>query len=711
VWRCRLTAKTRYWKAPADGHFSLASISWLFGTLILVQCAGLVIPGHLSWGFNYWRSVSIEVAVVVLGLGLIIMHPALNIGLAKGVARTFSSVSNNISRLHRPSVLIVVSLLLFLLFYLFRSRAHVYGDGFLALDVASTPLELWPFNEYFMKPLSMLLYRFMIFFVAPLINVGSANILSALNAGAGLAGFWALFRLSRLLVSGTGRQWFMLTGSLAGGNVVLFFGYIEYYPLAIVLALWSLVFSIGYLRGQNRLWPALLVSIIATGVHLFAAPTVVLAIIAGWISPGKDRDIKRRLSFLRANLTVVGLSVVAAALFQLSNHEGPVITLWPTQSASYWAFGFSHLLDIANEILLVAPLGLIGLVVALFRYRKSKPVGPTENLLISISLFLFLLSFWINPELGAARDWDLLSFFGFPFSLWGAFALLKALPKQVNTTGMLIQVLVVGLVIVVPNLYEKNNLVVAAERLDDILWHDPHYQKDYRQAYNSYHWGGTLIKDVGNLERSIRHLKRAAEVVDAPARRYASLASAYHRKGLVDSAYIYYHRALAKDPGNEKILSNVSVLELKAGRVDRLLALAQRAVEVNPGSGGNHHLLAFAYSRLGTQDSALVHSRLANKLMPETKRLVMQPGRIHGMMNQQDSAYHHIMRALELAGPERFDKRDYFALFSSALSIGQFDQARRAMAAIERLQPEAIDDNNSLWRVLDEAIDSAGQGN
>lgn len=693
----------------AHHDVALRTVGWLFGGIILIQIGGLFLPLHLSWGFNYWQLFPIEVAAVVLGLALIAVHPGLYINAAPGINRFISAVSRATGRRHTLLVSFAVSVLLFALFYLYRSRAHVYGDGLLLLEVAQTPIEYWPFNEYFRKPLSMLLYRFWLFYLPSVLEVSPANIIGAFNAAAGLVGFWALFRLSRLMASEVSHRLFLLLACLASGGLILFFGYIEYYTWAVSLSLWSLALSIGHVKGQNRLWPALLVAIVATGFHLFAAPMIAIVLIAWWINGRETRTVRYKFSFWKLNLLLAGLSLTVAVIFQLSDFGEPVLKVWSGARGDYWAFGLSHLFDMANEIILIAPLGLIGLVLVIIGSKKSESFEPAENLLISAGLFFFLFSFWINPELGAARDWDLLSFFGFPFSLWGAIVLLKRLPDKTKTSALLIPVLLVGLVTVVPNLYEKNDLKMAAERLSSVLWHDLHYQGEYRQAYNSYHWGGIMIKDVGEVDYSVRYLQRAAGVENAPARRFATLASAYQRQGFQDSAYIYFHRALAKDPGNERILDILVRYESRANRLDQVLALSKRAVAANPSSAHINHLVAFAYIRSEKLDSALAYSRRADECLGGDWQFVMQLGKIHGMMVQHDSAFYHLRRALELAGPEKYGKQDYFALFSSALFIGQYEQARQAMRNIERLQPNAIEDNRSLWKVLEEAIDSAAQ--
>ena len=694
----------------AQSPSSATTIGWFFAVIVLIQIAGLFIQPYLGWGFDFWRLFPLPVSVVVLGFALLIMTPISQSRGVSGITHILDPVTHLIGRWNRALVVSAVSLLLLALFYLLRSRAHVYGDGYLAIEVATTPIKYWPLSEYFMKPLSLILFRFWTVLLSPAPDTSPAYIISALDALAGVISFWALYRLSRLLVTGVGRQWFLLLGSLASGSVVLFFGYIEYYTWPVCLVLWSLAFSVGYLKHRNRLWPAFITAIIGVGFHFFALPVLALSVVAWWISPNKHGAVARGFSFRAANLALVVLSCVAAVAYQLGGLQGPVLAVWPDINHHYWAFSPSHLLDILNEILLVAPLGLVGLILTAFGNRKEEAVDLAGNAILSVSLFLFLLTFWINPMLGAARDWDLLSFFGLPFSMWGVYTLLKHLPERVKMPGLLVQVLVLSLILLVPNLYEKNNLSVAAERLDSVLWQDSHYQEDYRQANNSRQWAGTLMRHVGNTRKAIRYLKRSAEAVATSSDKYAALASAYNRIGVDDSAYFYYRKAFELDPGNERLLMILSDYEHKANRPDRLLALARKAVEANPGSSANHYLLSYVYGRIGMADSALVHARLADKLKPNSKRIVTQLGIIHGILGQPDSAYYYLSRALEIAGPQNFSKSDYLALMASAIKSGRFDKARLVLQAIERLQPGAVDENNSLRKTLDEAVDRARNG-
>jgi len=680
---------------------------WLLSGLVAIQIGGLFLPVQFSWGFNYWQLFPLPISLVILILALIMVQPLGFRQLSHAVERLVSNLSKAIGRQNRTFVFLIVSLILLALFYFFRSRAYIYGDGFLVLEVVETPFEYWPLSEYFMKPLSMLSLRAIVYYLQPVLQISPVIIVGVINALAGVAGFWAILHLARSLTEDPVERLLLLFGSLAGGGVIMFFGYMEYYPWAISLMLWSLSLSVGYLKGNHRLWPAWLIAIIATGFHFFTSPAIIAAALAAWINPHHKNKSPRPVPWGKINLSLIALSILAAAGFQLLKIQGPILSPWPITDHNYWVLNPNHLLDIFNELILVAPIGLVGLTLFISRKVKATAVKPTTNLLFTISLFIFLLTFWINPELGAVRDWDLLSFFSIPFSLWGILYWLRS--SETKASSSLVPLLVISLIYIVPNLYEKNHPDIAVNRLDNILWLDPHYQTDYRQAYNAYHLATALISDMDLKEPSLRYLRRAAAAENSSARTDATLAYTYYHLDQTDSAFVYFNRALSKDPGNEEYVNVMAQYELDHQNYDKALAITRQGVEVNPGSDRINDLMALVYANLKEYDSALIYGRRATELTPDNWQFEMQLGRIHGLMLQFDSAYQHVTQALKLAGPDKFKKRDYLAFFACSIATGRLEQAHRAIQIIERLQPKAVEENRSLRETYQRALNSQDQ--
>ncbi len=97
-----------------------------------------------------------------------------------------------------------------------------------------------------------------------------------------------------------------------------------------------------------------------------------------------------------------------------------------------------HWRDVLNELTLIAPLGLVALLVggvagALRGFRWDARLSFLAVATAGMAVFVTL---W-NPDLGAARDWDLYAPAAFPLTLFGALLLCRTLrPDEVETASV-----------------------------------------------------------------------------------------------------------------------------------------------------------------------------------------------------------------------------------------------------------------------------------
>ena len=703
-------AKGRRKTRQARASFAIPPVLIPPGAIFILYLLGSYLPPHWSWGFDYWRLVPSGLALVVLCLAFTTLLPGVREKLSAALEPLFTSISRSAKKLNRTLLVTGVSILLFLLFMIFRSQAHVYGDGFLVLDITTNPYEQYPFSEYYMKPLVILFYRAMYALLAGLMDVEPVKLMAAISAVGGVLGFWSLYSTCRMLTSRAVERWFVLLCALSGGGVILFFGYIENYTWPVALSLWTVTFTIGHAKGKNGIWPALLAGAVGTGFHIFVLPFLAVAVLTWWAVPRHQRSAP--IPFARINTGAVILSALIVLAVQIFTVESVFVRLWPTADNGYWVLGASNLLDMLNESILIAPIGVVVVVMLLLKLSGRGKRSLEENLLISFVVFSFLVSFWINPELGAARDWDLLSFYGFPLSLWAGLHVTARNENLFRTATPLVPVAAVVLLALIPNLAEKNSLETAATRLDRVLWHDPHYSADYGQGYNASMWAGTLVNNVGDFVLPTRYLVRAARAEGAPERVFAALGAIYARRGVSDSACAYYSRALEmKPPENDELLNVLVSFEIELGRYDQALIHARQSVQINPGRAENYRRLGLVLTRLDRFEEALGPYRQAWQMEPEEFSRWLNLGMVHGRLEDYDSAHYYLTHALELAGAEAFKPADYYALFSCSVAIGEFEDARLSVDALERMGAGTAEEIGYLRTVLEQAIDSAGAQN
>ncbi len=275
----------------------------------------------------------------------------------------------------------------------------------------------------------------------------------------GLACWLGRNRAERMLVAGL---------VLTLGTMQLFFGYIENYSLMTVGVLLYAWLALAALRGKIALaWPA---TVLAT-THAFHPSTIILAPSLIYLAvlmidrrpleqhqgrapePAAGRTPRKgRISWQQALLSLaVPYALVFAGVVALltAGHHGldallgadfpgggdrqwfvPLLKV-TTRWQHYTMFSWAHLLDIANQQLMSAPMIWPSLIlVTLLAWRTLPSNDQTFRLLAFMALSYLLLTLTWNPDYGGQRDWDLFSPAAVPAALLLAYVLPRALPER-----------------------------------------------------------------------------------------------------------------------------------------------------------------------------------------------------------------------------------------------------------------------------------------
>jgi|GEM_PF-539027 len=224
------------------------------------------------------------------------------------------------------------------------------------------------------------------------------------------------------------------------GTIEFGFGYLENYAF-VTVALLALFWQMARcLQGRGS--PAVVAALwVVAGVcHLQAllvGPAVVYTLVRALREPGNSRRVWRTLlaGLLTAAL-LLGLFLAAGYdlghLFRGAWTRGnnPYM-LVPLRSAeTYTLFSLTHLLNVVNEHLLVAPvvLPLLGLVAA-FHWRRMPWRDPLAVALALGAAGLVLFASTLYPDLSAAMDWDLFAPAALPYTLLAGYLFARAVPE------------------------------------------------------------------------------------------------------------------------------------------------------------------------------------------------------------------------------------------------------------------------------------------
>ncbi len=370
--------------------------------LTILNVAGAFAPhAEATWAIAYPKTIPAGARALIALAGPIVAMALASRAASRTAAHARTAVIA-IARAPWPWMALLLAL------HVFLPNTHPYGDAvrFYRFIPGATGPEA-------NAPLSFEAHRFL----ARLFPDDLVFAFSILAAIGGLIAVPGLFRLARALFPAEHdgyRRTLFLAGMAGTGAWQIYAGYVEHYHVQLALVFWGLAFLFAAeqcdpsprtdgdtARARNQTTIAALLLGLAAAWNLSAA----------WIAPLPALVAYRRGGVaLAARALAFTLLPVAATLALVAMAYGPA------QVAASYAGGFhplatpfagfmpvsewfsrAHVLFLANEALLVAPI-------AVALGAAAAPRTPARLALLALSA---LFAFTWNPRLGWAKDWDL----------------------------------------------------------------------------------------------------------------------------------------------------------------------------------------------------------------------------------------------------------------------------------------------------------------
>ncbi|MEQ8766184.1 MAG: hypothetical protein RL885_19865 [Planctomycetota bacterium] len=460
--------------------------------------------------------------------------------------------------------------------WLLRSRNTELGDADMLFQHVIFDTHLYGFNtypdEYLTRIVSSITYRFL----HETLHLSFEDSYAAISIAWGLA-FWSFVRrLASTWFPGRPAARAVLMGIFLGaGTMQLFFGYLEYYSgVAALIVLYALA-TYRAAGGQvGIVFPALTLGT-ALAFNSFTSCLVPSLALLAFLTARQLRG-----SLLRTILAV-GLAALPILLtwlwleargYDVSDHHFTksnavrgrfIFLVRPTDKFYlYSTLDPRHLLDLFNALVLAAAPGIGACVAALSLGGRRLPLGRATIVLMTMAAGLLGFVFVVNPDLGPARDWDLLGFGGLGLSLLGGFALPFALPDDRALRRVGGTLLLSGLAITVPFLI--HNATTSGRdwnRLEHTVneqllqWgrerdaHTLHEVTHLRRAEHSLGLAfGALLEQAPELHVHLDEPNAAARI----ALHYADREVPASARELLEAARADYLEALTMQPDNAK---------------------------------------------------------------------------------------------------------------------------------------------------------------
>ncbi|MBI5711736.1 MAG: hypothetical protein HZC42_15745 [Candidatus Eisenbacteria bacterium] len=363
-------------------------------------------------------------------------------------------------RARRRRVMVAIMMGAAALFWLFRTRHLLLGDG---LPLTARVLEggsfhpLEPLTAWLQARVHALARRLFATPGAPSWRVAwDALALGSVVAGALFVPVaWALARELAAARAGATAALVLLV-LLAQGYVQLFFGYVENYTWYTLALACYLLAALRHLGGRWPLAAPGAALVLALALHLSAAammPSFAVLAARGLMHRAGRARALRGLALTAAFFATASLALarlhpgysLGRSLLDVGRAIGEGS---PAQAAGY-ALSARHWRDFLNEQLLIGPLGLfLFLPAALATARAWRDPRVAFALAAGAG---YLAACWIagDSNLGYARNWDLLAPSGLVFATGALLLLLRAAPGGLPG-GALVLALAVSLFHTVP---------------------------------------------------------------------------------------------------------------------------------------------------------------------------------------------------------------------------------------------------------------------
>ncbi|MFH1374743.1 MAG: tetratricopeptide repeat protein [bacterium] len=550
------------------------------------------------WGANHLAFLSRAFTYAFWVVAVVVLVMVLVPGRFTPEERKINSVADFIFT-RGPLSRLLIAVIFTSLFVIFRMSTHFLGDGNLlmnafAFDESFVPKWVVPGSSFLIRKTQWLLggYSRQTAFTA----------FQLLSIVSGFVTIYTFISIAEKLSDHPQVRIISLISLLFSGGSLLFFGYVEHYPL-----LWAAVAvfinqSLGFLKDRTRLWTVLVAFGVAVLMHFEAVCLLggVAYLVTRWFfgrvpaaSSGK------RLYTIATAVTAGGLAMFVLlyrAELQPANLFLPLVT-GSAHAPDYAVFSLKHLADIGNLVLLIFPGCLVVLSLWLTRRGWVRNDNSTAYLcwLSSGSLaFLFL----IDPLLGMARDWDLMSWtLPAPFLL-----LLRQLHDRPGgrLARLVIPYLLVCVLATTAYLAANVNVAASEQRFHSLL------RLHGSQDDNGWPLFASYFLEKGDYVRAEELVQELLEQNIQPAYCFQILGSLRVKTGRLEEAEQYYLKSLALRPFDLEIRNELGGLYIQQGKYRDALATLKEASRYDPDfittwAEG----VGLAYYHLGHLDSAV----------------------------------------------------------------------------------------------------------
>ncbi len=465
-----------------DDHVrKVAFINAILAALGILTLAASLNPGWFLWGlssagyFPGWLRIVICAALIALCIPPIF----------KAIANYLSLTAESISEKQWLLIYGAIFIALMLLFYIFSSKNHLLGDGYIILGTITQGKMFSP-----TEPLDYFLHHLVFALIGGETGAHLSYVLTGYLSGAAFILIIFLFFRNK--------AGFVFSLGAAFGFAVMqyFFGYVENYTVSLVLIFLYLVYGWRDLSG-NKVSPVTIV-ILALAIGFNVHNAIFILSLAYLFLRKNDSP---RLMALCVSLIIIlpVLGLIYLRLFTQLNILEIFVPPIQTSQNPYYLLSARHIGDLLNLMLLDFPL-LIICPLILSNLNK-----PEKGYLIWTVIPALIFVIAIDPRLGAPRDWDMMSLPTAPILAFILTSFGQEDGKLRNVRyGIVIPLFLFAFLHTGSWVWQNSDKDAGYSWLKPLVQRDAHYASNYFHGFRNKSWANIVATNTADTSEVIR---------------------------------------------------------------------------------------------------------------------------------------------------------------------------------------------------------------
>jgi tetratricopeptide (TPR) repeat protein len=568
---------------------------------------------------------------------------------------------------------LAVSVAAMILFWLFRLPAVLLGDGpSIAINIGS--------DSVFFKwtELGATCAVYLISRVLPLTGVElgemSYRLLSVLSGGLTIFFFFAM---AEEIGRTAGEKLSCLLFLSIGGWLLLFFGYVENYPVLWPCVAAYIFYALRYLTAKGSILPPVLVLLVAVFLHLqmlfFVISLLPLILAGGW---GRNLYRRHRRTIM-ASTAILGLG--GAIIFLRLYHNSMtfhliIIPLWNGRAPDpqYTLFSPAHLLDMLNLLVMVCPLLPVLALTALMHRNGDKP-DRIDHFFLAFAVGGMAFLTLIEPRLGMGRDWDL-----FALSILGLWLYLVHRNANFSVQHYFPQLATAGIIVMLPFFAANLAYQPSLDRYKALLSLDTPRSRT----------GITLLRNMLKQAGDTATADSLEQALKSSFPAYAGVPRAYQliEENRLDAALILADSLLGLDPFSQELYILRSTIYIHQRRTQLAVRDAEEAYRLGKDDYRVLYSLSAAYQAVGRYDDMRRVSREARSLSHDSMIIMESYATEYISLRRYDSAGWYGKQMIRL---DSTNATGYMLVGYGAYMAGDTAAARHYLHRSLELNPKA----------------------